>query len=457
MTPTFDPENEGQKRLKGILDSKKGDGRRFVYTVADKKYNIVFESAFELALRDGDIIDVLVSQKNDKILVKTKDCRKVPLEIQPYEDQDQQLYSGEGATTKKEETSHHHGKYTMSLAKMFEDKEEEEEKWEEEMKKILKRGKKKRLESTRAFKEVMKQILRKFDWAKFEEDAKKVVETIQEPVEEQPIRMEVNDLEGTKHVEETFQNNPDLLPQLPTIQDIPEILQSLSTATLAELNNVKGAEVTLNSGKKCFVTGQMVQTEDGEVFVPGQTVDNHYSPGFTINVDNSPALVNGLILGDQDQEPMFLPSQSAITSGGQLTFTPTTPEPEVQPSRKLLRIISMVPEEDQNDQEEVKEVIEDAIKESGLSHLDNVEIIVDSGPLDSPERTSSEEEEEDLEPVKVKTLYCAKMIVKTLFLPGKTRPETPGRWNERLGYQFRGEENPVKEKTGRFKKIQCTQ
>lgn len=405
MTPTFDPENEGQKRLKGILDSKKGDGRRFVYTVADKKYNIVFESAFELALRDGDIIDVLVSQKNDKILVKTKDCRKVPLEIQPYEDQDQQLYSGEGATTKKEETTHHHGKYTMSLAKMFEDKEEEEEKWEEEMKKILKRGKKKRLESTRAFKEVMKQILRKFDWAKFEEDAKKVVETIQEPVEEQPIRMEVNDLEGTKHVEETFQNNPDLLPQLPTIQDIPEILQSLSTATLAELNNVKGAEVTLNSGKKCFVTGQMVQTEDGEVFVPGQTVDNHYCPGFTINVDNSPALVNGLILGDQDQEPMFLPSQSAITSGGQLTFTPTTPEPEVQPSRKLLRIISMVPEEDQNDQEEVKEVIEDAIKESGLSHLDNVEIIVDSGPLSSPDRTSSEEEEEDW-PVKVKTVYC---------------------------------------------------
>lgn len=400
MTPTFDPENEAQKRLKGILDSKKGDGRRFVYTVADKKYNIVFESAFELALRDGDIIDVLVSQKNDKILVKTKDCRKVPLEIQPYEDQEQ-LYTGEGSTTKKEEQTHHHGKYTMSLAKMFEDKEEQEEKWEEEMKKILKRGKKKRLESTRAFKEVMKQILRKFDWAKFEEDAKKVVETIQEPVEEQPIRMEVSDLEGTKNVEETFQNSPDLLP---TIQDIPEILQNLNTATLTELNQVKGAEVTLNSGKKCFVTGQMVQTEEGEVFVPGQTVNNHYCPGFTINVDNSPALVNGLILGDQDQEPMFLPSQSAITSGGQLTFTPTTPEPEVPQGRKLLRIISMVPEEE-ND-EEVKEVIEDAIKESGLSHLDNVEIIVDC-PLGSPESSS---EEEEVVPVKVRLRNVKKVL-----------------------------------------------
>ncbi|KAL1514015.1 hypothetical protein ABEB36_003344 [Hypothenemus hampei] len=396
MTPNFDPENESQKRLQKILESKHGDGGMYVYTVEDKKYNIVVQAAFELALRDGDIIDVMVSQKNDKLLVKTKDMKKVPLEIQYYEQNEKDiLYCGEGATTAQEEKFHHHGKYTMSLAKLFEDKEMEEEKWEEELKRIMKKRKKQKWEGTKAFKEMMKQIMRKFDWKKFEEDAKKVIDDIEAPITENPIPMEIADLEATKNVNETLGRSEELLNQLPTLQDIPDILKNLGSATLTEVGDddrtiVTGAKVVLPSGKECFVSGQMVHTEEGDVFVPGQTVQNEfgdeYAPGITINIDNKPTLVNGLIMGDDGKDPLFLPTQSTITSGGQLTFATSVedrPEPEPEEQRqkrrkKLLRIISVVPEEENNEEECLKEVIEDIMKESGVHDFENIEIIVEN-------------------------------------------------------------------------------
>ncbi|KAJ8950940.1 hypothetical protein NQ318_008379 [Aromia moschata] len=140
MTPVLDPENENHKVLLKILENKDESGV-FVYTVEDKKYNIVLQAQFEIAIRDGDILDVLVSQKNDKIIVKLKDFKKIPMEIHYFEGAGE-LFYGEGATSPDEEKFHHHGKYTMSLAKIFEEKELREEKWEEELKKILKRRKK---------------------------------------------------------------------------------------------------------------------------------------------------------------------------------------------------------------------------------------------------------------------------------------------------------------------------
>ncbi|XP_030763378.1 uncharacterized protein LOC115887954 isoform X2 [Sitophilus oryzae] len=396
MTPNIDGESDAQKRLQSILDSKKAPGGTYVYTVEDKKYNIVVQSAFEQALRDGDIIDVLVSQKNDKILVKLKDFKKVPLELQYFEQNGEPLHCGEGATSADEEKFHHHGKYTMSLAKLFEDKETEDEKWEEELKRIMKRRKKHKWEGTKAFKEMMKQIMRKFDWDQFEQDAKKVIDDIEAPATESLIPMEVHDLEATKNVNKALEQQPHLLP---TLKDIPEIVRGLGDATMTELETdgvdgkVTGAKVTLPSGKECFVSGQIVHTEEGDVFVPGQTIESEfgpeYAPGITINIDDKPTLVNGLIMGDQEKDPLFLPTQSTITSSGQLTFA-TAPEerPEPEPEeqrqkrrRKLLRIISVVPEEDSNIKDEsLKEVIADIIKESGAHDMEDVEIIVQNEP-----------------------------------------------------------------------------
>ncbi|XP_050504546.1 uncharacterized protein LOC114333464 isoform X1 [Diabrotica virgifera virgifera] len=356
MTPNLDPDNENHKILLKILEKGKDKNGYFTYTVDDKKYNIVFESNFENAILNGDIIDILVSQKNDKILIKLKDKKKIPIEIQYFEGNSDELICGEGATTPAEEKQHHYGKYTMGLAKMFEEKELREEKWEEELKKILKRRKKQKWENSKAYKEMMKRTMKNLDWNKFEDEAKKLIDDISEPTTEIPIEMDVDDLESTKNVAETILNRgPEALNQLPTITEIPDLIKSMGNAELAEIEDipseenqkrrrVSGVKVTLPSGKECFVSGQMVLTEEGEVFVPGQTVHNEYGdeyvPGITTNVDNKPTLIGGLIMGEDQKDPMFLPSQAAITSDGQLTFATTAeerPPPQPESERKVKR------------------------------------------------------------------------------------------------------------------------
>ncbi|KAJ8925340.1 hypothetical protein NQ315_009170 [Exocentrus adspersus] len=358
MTPVLDPENESQRILINVLESKDNKGL-FVYTVEDKKYNIVLQAQFELAVRDGDIRDILVSQKNDKIIVKMRDFKKVPMEIQYFEGTDE-LICGEGATSPEEEKLHHHGKYTMSLAKIFEEKEMLEEKWEEELKKMMKRRKKRKWENSKAYKEMMKRNMKNMDWKKFEEDAKKVIEEINQPATEIPIEMEIDDLDATKNVNETIlRGGPEMLNQLPTLTEIPDIIKNLGSASLHEIEDtseendnvnvakkrrVSGVKVTLPSGKECFVSGQIVHTEDGEVFVPGQTIQNEYgeeyAPGITININDKPTLVNGLIMGEEERDPMFLPSQSTITADGQLTFASVPeerPPPQPESEKKLKR------------------------------------------------------------------------------------------------------------------------
>ncbi|XP_074035651.1 LOW QUALITY PROTEIN: uncharacterized protein [Leptinotarsa decemlineata] len=356
MTPTLDPENDSHKILLKILQSKETKSF-FVYAVDDKKYCIVFNSDFENAIRDGDILDVLVSQKNDKIIVKLKDRKKIPLEMQYYEEGLDDLLCGEGATTPEEEKFHHHGKYTMSLAKIFEEKEMREEKWEEELKKIMKRRKKQKWENSKAYKEMMKRNMKNLNWSKFEEEAKRVIDELSEPASECPIEMEVDDLNATKNVNETIlSRGPEMLNQLPTLTEIPDLIKNMGTACLHEIEDIPANEndtarkvsgvkvVKLPSGKECFVSGQMVLTEEGEVFVPGQTIQSEfgdeYIPGITTNVGSQPTLIGGLILGEDQRDPMFLPSQSAITADGQLTFA-TTPEerppPQDESERKLKR------------------------------------------------------------------------------------------------------------------------
>lgn len=351
MAPVIDPENDTHKLLLKILETKEKSGQ-FAYTVDYKKYNIIFDSDFEEAIRKRDIIDILVSHKNDKIIVKLKDRKKILIELQYFEGAYDNLISGEGATTAEDEKFHHYGKYTMSLAEIFEEKEVREEKWEEELKKILKRRKKQKWENSKAYKEMMKRNMKNLDWQKFEEEAKKLIQDIDEPVTEKPIEMEVDNLDATKNVNETIlSKGSELINQLPTLTEIPDIIKHMGNASLHEIESsendvrkVSGVKVKLPSGKECFVSGQMVLTEEGEVFVPGQTVQNEYGdeyvPGITTNINNKPTLIGGLIVGEEERDPLFLPSQSAITADGQLTFA-TVPEerppPLLESERKLER------------------------------------------------------------------------------------------------------------------------
>lgn len=341
LSPELDPENENHQALLKILNNKQGDGM-FVYTVDDIKCNLVITAPFEMAIRDGEIIDILIAQRNDKIVIKLSDSKKIPLEIVPYLGENN-MRKGEGATTEEEEKNHHHGKYAMSIAKVFEEKERQSEEWEMELQRVIQKRKKQAWEDTIDWDDMMRESVDKLDWKKFEKEAKKVIETIADPITERHIEMEVEDLALTKYANETLISYG--VSQLPTIKEINDVVKSMPSAIPhsieAEINDetkpktkrrVSGVKVTLSSGRECFITGQMVHTDEGEVFVPGQTIQNEngdeYAPGITINMDNKPLLVSGLIMGDEDSDPMFLPTESTVTPNGQLIFSK---EPEERP------------------------------------------------------------------------------------------------------------------------------
>ncbi|KAF5280337.1 hypothetical protein FQR65_LT03146 [Abscondita terminalis] len=362
MTPVLDPDNiESHRNLCKILNGRNGKGA-FIYTVDDKNYNLVVNASLEFAIRDGDIIDVLMSQGTDKILIKLKDFKKVPVEIRPYLG-NEILYKGEGTTTKEDERFHHHGKLTMSIAKIFEDLERKEEQWEKELKRLMLRKKRLPVEGTKEWNEMIKAATSNMDWKKYEKQAKRIVQYIEEPIVEYHIGMEV-DFDKTKNVDELLKlNGRQITTQLPTLSEIPDVINSMLTANLYdfEINTeedkrtISGAKVTLSTGKEVFIIGQMVKSEDGEVFVPGQTIENEfgteYAPGITIYLDEEPTLVKGLIVGDADNKnPMFAPIESSITEAGHLSFTVTKEErvkykPRKVPVRKVIKTLNENPED----------------------------------------------------------------------------------------------------------------
>lgn len=362
LTPVLDPTIESHQLLQDILKNKQTtNGKKFVYTVNDKRHNLVFNTELELAIRDGDIIDVLISQSSNKILIKLKDFKKVPLELENYK-LDEPMFNGEGATTAEEEKFHHYGKFTMSLARMFEEKERELDEWEMELVRIVNKRKKQHGEGSVEWEDMVREGIKNLDWKKFEKDAKNVIDTIFEPVEEEHIGMEIADFEITKDVTAKILEHSSV-DILPTMSEIPEVIKNMSKATpweitisgeSGELRVLSGIKVVLSGGKEVFVAGQMVKTDEGEVFVPGQTIENEfgfeYAPGITINLDNRPTLITGLIMSEENNgTPMFLPTDSTITADGQLTFT-TNPEERPKP---------MVKEENRPQIEEKAELIEE--------------------------------------------------------------------------------------------------
>ncbi|KAJ8940612.1 hypothetical protein NQ314_010651 [Rhamnusium bicolor] len=249
--------------------------------------------------------------------------------------------------------------------------------------------------------------------------------------------MEVDDLDATKNVNETIlRRGPELLNQLPTITEIPDIIKNLGNASLHEIEDipdyesnsideakrrrVAGVKVTLPSGKECFISGQMVHTEEGEIFVPGQTIANEfgdeYAPGITINVDNKPTLLSGLIMGEEQRDPMFLPSQSTITADGQLTFASAPeerPPPQPENQRKLKRKIKKKEEENIQkikEEEEDENIIEDNFEGVQFIIIDtNNSTLEDFSESDeksietsSVELNNSEMEELDIEAISLK-------------------------------------------------------
>lgn len=367
VEPFFDENMENHPLLQSIIASKKAKNKNqhYIYEVYDKNCTLVISSQMEQAIRDKDIIDIIIAQRSEKIIVKLNNGVRVTMPLAPFNG-NVPLYRGSGWTKEVIEQEHHHGKETMSIAKLFEAKEQGVEDWELEMMRLAnKRRRKCKGEECVDWKQMLQGCLEDMDWNRFEEETKQIVEEKEETVEEENIPMAVNDMEKTTNVAEKLkEGGEEVLNQLPTMKEIPEVIKILESGEMCELQNVSGLKVNMESGRSCFVTGQMVKTDENEVFVPGQTIVNEegqseYTPGITIYMDNEPTLIPGLVMGEEESNAMFLPGDSTITEEGQLVFEATeedvpaepmpqsnsqqTPQPAARPTRRRRRLPPVVP------------------------------------------------------------------------------------------------------------------
>lgn len=364
VMPFLDEDMEGHRKVMNLLARKsRGRGQCYTYPVFDKHCTLVLPFQMERAIRDKDIIDVLMAQRSEKIVLVLGDGSKVTLPLVAY-DGSSPFYRGEGWTKKEIEEYHHHGKETFSVARLFEAKESGVEEWELEMMRMAsKRRKKHAGEGTADWKAMMAAQAENIDWDQFEEDAKTMVEQAHDPVDDEPIPMAVDNIDKTKDVNEKLKNAGDeALSLLPRMPEIPEIINIIKDeGDLTEIANVSGMKINLKSTQTDrFVPGQMVQSDEGELFVPGQTVTNEdgvteYTPGFTVMLEGEPTLIPGLVMGDDPNKALFLPGESTITASGELQFTETeddfkiapSPPPPEEPEVEEIEL-----EEEQNSEEE---------------------------------------------------------------------------------------------------------
>ncbi|KAK4884561.1 hypothetical protein RN001_000832 [Aquatica leii] len=348
VAPFFDDDMENHTLLKNICAKKgRGKGQYYCYEVTDKNCALVLPFQMEKCIRDKQIIDVIMAQRSEKIVVRLSTGERVTMPLAKYEGKGP-LYRGSGWTKETIEEEHHHGKETFSLAKLFEAKEQGVEEWELEMMRLAnKRKKKLKGEDSTDWKEMLSGCLENMDWDKFEEDTKQIIDEKDEIVESEDIPMAVDNMEKTMHVNEKLkQGGEEILAQLPTMKEVPEVIKVLDKGEMCELQEVSGMRVSLSDGHTRFVAGQMVKDDENEMFVPGQTIMNQdgnseYTPGITICIDDEPTLIPGLVMGEEATAPLFLPGDSTITEDGQLQFEateedlpprPKSPTPESSPA-----------------------------------------------------------------------------------------------------------------------------
>lgn len=357
----FDHDNDKHRRLQNLIKSKRRLKGKFVYTVIERDTVLVCTGQLEDAIRDGDICDMMISDFSDKLIVRYKTGDKVTVAIDDW-DGKMDFLEGEGYTTKETEDKHHYGKSTMGLAQIYEMKEKGMDDGELERLRMqaTKKAKLAQLDvdTDVVVKKEMKVVLDNLDYAddfdEYEEEMKKMKKKMKE---QQDAAEAAEDAEGggeneraegeegeegglpaprvamTLGGDQTKTTNVsaklvdaglEVLGKLPTINEINDVVRQLGEGKATEMAEVSGILVSVGDKDK-FLVGQMVNTEAGQMFVPGQTIETgdggtSYMPGVTVNVDETPTFVAGLIMANTADEAVFLPGQSYISEDGQLKF-----------------------------------------------------------------------------------------------------------------------------------------
>lgn len=131
-------------------------------------------------------------------------------------------------------------------------------------------------------------------------------------------KMDETTKDTLKHTNEKLLDDRELLELIPTQEDIVDIMANYSANGVIRTDTkVPGMELTIGSTKKVLITGQVVATPKGDVFVPGQTVvasdgSSHFMAGITVKSphDATLSLVPGAIIANPNDA-----SQSFFIAG----------------------------------------------------------------------------------------------------------------------------------------------
>ncbi|XP_039752215.1 obscurin-like isoform X4 [Pararge aegeria] len=114
--------------------------------------------------------------------------------------------------------------------------------------------------------------------------------------------------------------NCDKVDMLPTLNDLTEVVKNIKKGKREKIAKISGLTLDINKAKK-FIPGQHINTPQGSVFVPGQTVETPagpiFVPGLCVNTPLGPGLVPGHIVNNENtNEPFFLAGQVLQTENG---------------------------------------------------------------------------------------------------------------------------------------------
>ena len=307
IDPTIPKHKKVIEKIKALQIRKPLPGQ-YVYTVPERKSCLILSGDFEYAIRDGLICDVCIYEFKDKIQIKVRKCKnkfwKAKFDIKEHTVAKKELfYEGIGITSAAIEKTHHYGKFTMTVASIFEAKDKGANAAELEAMLIQAEKEKKEAETAalrkaqeRKQKERLKAVL-----AGQDEDEEDALEEGKEFAPAIELDAEVDQLDDTEEVDNRLrQAGDDAIDQLPSLDEIPEVIDYLERGASFSINNVHGIHIKLDNNATRFIPGTLVRIEGNETFIPGQTFHTDegtcYVPGFTIQLQREPKFVEGMFL-----------------------------------------------------------------------------------------------------------------------------------------------------------------
>ncbi|XP_075215545.1 obscurin isoform X4 [Lycorma delicatula] len=98
---------------------------KYVYTVDERRCNLIFPAKLEAAVRDGDVRDVMLAKDADTVLLKLKRGGDVSIDVKDIDVSGMVLWEGEGPNEEvlKKRTKRKRASGTDLVRKIFEDKE----------------------------------------------------------------------------------------------------------------------------------------------------------------------------------------------------------------------------------------------------------------------------------------------------------------------------------------------